>query len=141
MLPAGKFVENDGLLDSDKNQLVVLTGPNMAGKSTYIRQMAHHQSYSQQLLFPVVLNFSSSEAELLNGILGDLHLLGFEIESMGKNAFGVNGIPPELKENELQQSIEKILEEIKLQGEIRTGKKEFLAKVLARNRGASCNTT
>ena len=41
MLPAGKFVENDGLLDSDKNQLVVLTGPNMAGKSTYIRQMAH----------------------------------------------------------------------------------------------------
>ena len=24
----------------------------------YIRQMAHHQSYSQQLLFPVVLNFS-----------------------------------------------------------------------------------
>jgi DNA mismatch repair protein MutS len=41
MLPAGKFVENDGLLDSEKNQLVVLTGPNMAGKSTYIRQMAH----------------------------------------------------------------------------------------------------
>ena len=41
MLPAGKFVENDGLLDRDKNQLVVLTGPNMAGKSTYIRQMAH----------------------------------------------------------------------------------------------------
>ncbi len=41
MLPAGKFVENDGLLDSGKQQLVVLTGPNMAGKSTYIRQMAH----------------------------------------------------------------------------------------------------
>jgi DNA mismatch repair protein MutS len=41
MLPAGKFVENDCLLDSEKNQLVVLTGPNMAGKSTYIRQTAH----------------------------------------------------------------------------------------------------
>ncbi len=41
MLPAGKFVENDGILDDDKTQLVVLTGPNMAGKSTYIRQMAH----------------------------------------------------------------------------------------------------
>jgi len=40
MLAAGKFVENDGLLDSDKHQLVVLTGPNMAGKSTYIRQTA-----------------------------------------------------------------------------------------------------
>ncbi|MCB9799299.1 MAG: DNA mismatch repair protein MutS [Candidatus Omnitrophica bacterium] len=40
MLPAGKFVENDVFLDAAENQLVVLTGPNMAGKSTYIRQTA-----------------------------------------------------------------------------------------------------
>ena len=39
MLPAGKFVENDAFLDGAENQLVVLTGPNMAGKSTYIRQI------------------------------------------------------------------------------------------------------
>lgn len=35
-----KFVPNDSLLDSDQNRLIVLTGPNMAGKSTYIRQVA-----------------------------------------------------------------------------------------------------
>ncbi|MBU9889926.1 MAG: DNA mismatch repair protein MutS [Candidatus Omnitrophica bacterium] len=40
MLPSGRFVENDTLLDGDKEQLTVLTGPNMAGKSTYIRQTA-----------------------------------------------------------------------------------------------------
>ena len=40
MLPAGQFVENDVLLDAAENQLIVLTGPNMAGKSTYIRQTA-----------------------------------------------------------------------------------------------------
>ncbi len=40
MLPAGKFVENDAALDGTENQLIVLTGPNMAGKSTYIRQIA-----------------------------------------------------------------------------------------------------
>ncbi len=40
MLPAGQFVENDTFLDGAENQLVVLTGPNMAGKSTYIRQVA-----------------------------------------------------------------------------------------------------
>jgi DNA mismatch repair protein MutS len=38
MLPAGQFVENDVHLDTESNQLAVLTGPNMAGKSTYIRQ-------------------------------------------------------------------------------------------------------
>jgi DNA mismatch repair protein MutS len=34
------FVPNDTLLDDDDNRLVVLTGPNMAGKSTYLRQVA-----------------------------------------------------------------------------------------------------
>lgn len=41
LLPAGSFVPNDALLDTDTNQLLVLTGPNMAGKSTFMRQLAH----------------------------------------------------------------------------------------------------
>jgi DNA mismatch repair protein MutS len=39
-LPAGRFVPNDTDLDPDRAQIVVLTGPNMAGKSTYLRQNA-----------------------------------------------------------------------------------------------------
>lgn len=34
------FVPNDTLLDLDRNRLIILTGPNMAGKSTYLRQVA-----------------------------------------------------------------------------------------------------
>ena len=40
MLPAGSFVPNDLRLSGADAQLVVLTGPNMAGKSTYLRQAA-----------------------------------------------------------------------------------------------------
>lgn len=40
MLAFGQFVENDTQLDRQENQLILLTGPNMAGKSTYIRQVA-----------------------------------------------------------------------------------------------------
>ena len=35
-----KFVPNDTTLDPDENRVVLITGPNMAGKSTYIRQVA-----------------------------------------------------------------------------------------------------
>jgi len=40
MLDAGAFVPNDTLLDMDENRVAVITGPNMAGKSTYMRQVA-----------------------------------------------------------------------------------------------------
>ncbi|HEX6547988.1 MAG TPA: DNA mismatch repair protein MutS, partial [Candidatus Dormibacteraeota bacterium] len=39
-LPPGSFVPNDLRLDPDSEQVAVLTGPNMAGKSTYLRQAA-----------------------------------------------------------------------------------------------------
>jgi DNA mismatch repair protein MutS len=40
-LPASeKFVPNDVRLDVETERLIILTGPNMAGKSTYIRQVA-----------------------------------------------------------------------------------------------------
>ncbi len=35
-----KFVPNDTLMEFDNSRLILLTGPNMAGKSTYIRQVA-----------------------------------------------------------------------------------------------------
>lgn len=39
-LPAGSFVPNDLLLDQESHQVLIVTGPNMAGKSTILRQAA-----------------------------------------------------------------------------------------------------
>ncbi|TCP59099.1 DNA mismatch repair protein MutS [Tumebacillus sp. BK434] len=40
MLKGEPFVANDTLLDNDSHQISLITGPNMAGKSTYMRQVA-----------------------------------------------------------------------------------------------------
>lgn len=39
-LPAGSFVPNSVNLEPEENQIIILTGPNMSGKSTYLRQTA-----------------------------------------------------------------------------------------------------
>ncbi len=39
-LDGAPFVPNDALLDKNENRTLIITGPNMAGKSTYMRQVA-----------------------------------------------------------------------------------------------------
>ncbi len=40
MIEANQFISNDCQLDLDSNTIAIITGPNMAGKSTYMRQVA-----------------------------------------------------------------------------------------------------
>ncbi len=47
ILPPGNFIPNDTRIDCDESQIHLITGPNMAGKSTYLRQVALIQYLAQ----------------------------------------------------------------------------------------------
>ena len=60
MISNDMFIANDTYLDNGMNRISIITGPNMAGKSTYMRQVAlitlmaqvgrHRQALSFQLI-------------------------------------------------------------------------------------------
>jgi len=41
LISAGSFISNDLTLSVEKDRIMILTGPNMSGKSTYLRQIGH----------------------------------------------------------------------------------------------------
>lgn len=60
---------------------------------TFLRNFELRKSVSQKLLFPELFTLMPAETMVLNEIMEDLNLLGFEISDMGNNTYSVNGVP------------------------------------------------
>jgi len=59
----------------------------------YMEQIARHSTTSQGVLFPEVVQFSPSEATMLEAIIDDMAAVGFELTSLGGGSYAVNGVP------------------------------------------------
>ncbi len=59
----------------------------------YMKQMQEHNTATQGLLFPELLELSPSDAALLTGILDDVKALGFDITPLGGSSFSIVGTP------------------------------------------------
>ncbi|HOY30679.1 MAG TPA: DNA mismatch repair endonuclease MutL [Bacteroidales bacterium] len=101
-------------------------------------QTAENQNPScQRLLFPGTLLLNPADAELLADIMKDMSLLGFDIEAFGKNTFVVNGVPADLSDHDINETIERLLESYKKnQLEAHYEKSINLIRSLARNLAA-----
>jgi len=135
--------ENAALLQINNTYILAPVG---AGFIMVHQQLAHervlYEKYqkasiqphaTQKSLFPVVLELSVPDAILLEDMIEDLAIIGYEIEPFGQNSFIIQGIPADVISGNEKNAIELLLEQFKhFSGDIKFGKREKLIRCMAR---------
>lgn len=100
----------------------------------YLRALQQQEHYSQQQLFPEVLELPPADFQLMTGLMDEVKRLGFIIEKFGTNTLLVSGVPADLRWEDVQSSLQQLIEEYRqnLQHE-KLDKRENLARVVARS--------
>ena len=87
----------------------------------------------QQSLFPVTLELTPADAQLLQELLPDLQLLGYRVEPFGKNSFVIQGTPADIDAGNEKHIIDFLLEQYKhFSNELKFTPREKLIRSLAR---------
>ena len=95
----------------------------------------------QQNLFPVALQLSPSDAQILQSILPDLLHMGYQLEPFGGNAFLLQGSPADHPSENEQSVIEMVLEDVKDGASgLHQSYKEKISKTLARKHAVKTGT-
>ncbi len=90
--------------------------------------------HSQQILFPIAKEFSAPDFELVKGLDDEFRALGFEFESFGKHTIKITGVPSEIKDLDIKEVFDQLLEQFKVsQQGLRLNRLENLAQTLAAN--------
>jgi DNA mismatch repair protein MutL len=108
--------QNRYIISSIKSGLVLIDQQRAHERivyEQYLERIRQRQQVSQQELFPCQVSFSLSDADLLDDMMTDLNVLGFQLNKLGKNTFVVSGTPSGIQETDLQALLENFLEQFK----------------------------
>lgn len=107
----------------------------------YLEALSNNKSISQQKLFPEVVEFSTSDFQMVKEILPEINALGFHMEIFGKNSFIVNGLPADMTTQPVEKIFERLLEDYKRNLKVeKLETRENLARVLARSASVKAGT-
>jgi DNA mismatch repair protein MutL len=96
---------------------------------------------TQRSLFPVTLQFATQDAVLLSDLLEELHLLGYQVEPFGKDAFVVQGTPAGLETGDEKKAIENLLEQYKhFSSDVKFSKREKLVRAMVYQQAVKSGT-
>ncbi len=96
----------------------------------FLRNMTVKESLSQQLLFPVSLEYSPNDRRILDELADHLHALGFVFEDSGEEHITVKGLPPMVPEKEVESVLDQLISEYKEGKEENLSQSDMLAKAL-----------
>lgn len=140
-------------------QLQLLDSPLLQLHNTYIiaatnagfilvhQQLAHervlYDKYSetafgkqmptQKNLFPVTMELATADAVLLEDLMPELSVIGFQIEEFGTNTFVIQGTPADVLQGNEKHSIELLIEQFKhFSSDMKFSKREKLVRCMAR---------
>ncbi len=86
----------------------------------------------QKSLFPVTLELPAADAGLLQEMIPDLALLGYQIEAFGPRTYIVQGVPADVMSGHEQQAIEQLLEQVKqFSPDLKFSRREKLLRTLS----------
>jgi DNA mismatch repair protein MutL len=99
----------------------------------YIRRLANHQHASQQQVFPETMELRPEDYLLLEPVIDELRLLGYDIASLGNHTIAINGLPPDLAGIDAQEWIQALLEELNhTSAQLKENRQTTLAASLAK---------
>lgn len=99
----------------------------------FIETLSKKHSASQQFLFPLTLELSPSDFELVRSLSDQIHSLGFSFSLLGKSAIIINGVPTTVRAGDEKSLFEGFLEEYKYnETKLKLPLAENLARALAK---------
>jgi DNA mismatch repair protein MutL len=91
------------------------------------------QMPTQKSLFPVTIELATSDAVLLEDLMPELAVIGFQIEEFGTNTFVIQGTPADVLQGNEKHSIELLLEQFKhFSSDMKFSKREKLVRCMSR---------
>lgn len=97
----------------------------------YLHNLNKNQELVQKQLFPLTVTISKEKISLYEDLMPDLKQLGFEVQSFGGETFIIHGIPAGFTENNIQQVMEKLIEQYAENLKLDISKNENLARSMA----------
>lgn len=99
----------------------------------FMSSLENNQGVAQQTLFPQTIELNASDYTLLQVILDDVKVLGFDIREFGKKTFVINGTPADIHNCDPRELLENLLENYKSnQLDVKLKVRENLARSLAK---------